>query len=75
MFGKKKETAVTALTVEGMMCGHCAARVEKALAVVKGVESVTVDLAAKTVTVTAAAKVTAEQMKKAITDAGYTVVD
>ena len=74
MFGRKKETAVTVLTVEGMMCGHCSARVEKALAALKGVDSATVDLAAKTVTVTAAVKVSADQMKKAITDAGYTVL-
>ena len=75
MFGKKKETATTVLSVEGMMCGHCAARVEKALAAVKGVESVTVDLEKKTVSVVATARTSAEQMKKAITDAGYTVAE
>ena len=74
MFGKKAETVNTVLTVEGMMCGHCAAHVEKALAAIKGVESAKVDLAQKSVTVAAAAKVGAEQMIKAITDAGYTVV-
>ena len=72
MFGitNKKEV----ISVEGMMCGHCAARVEKALTALKGVDSVTVDLDKKTVSVVAAVKVSAEQMKKAITDAGYTVV-
>ena len=74
MFGKKKETATTVLSVEGMMCEHCSARVEKALTAIKGVDSVKVDLVKKTVTVTAAVKVSAEQMKKAITDAGYTVL-
>ena len=39
------------LTVEGMMCTHCQGRVEKALAGVKGVKNVTVDLDAKTATV------------------------
>ena len=75
MFGKKKETATTKLLVQGMMCGHCAACVEQALAAVKGVERVTVDLEKKTVSVVAVLKVSAEQMKKAITDAGYTVAE
>lgn len=75
MFGKKKETATTVLTVEGMMCGHCATHVEKALTALRGVDSATVDLEKKTVTVVAAVKVTADQMKKAITDAGYKVVE
>ena len=73
MFGKKKETTTTVIGVEGMMCGHCAAHVEKALLALKGVQSAKVDLAAKNVTVTASANVTREQMAGAITDAGYTV--
>lgn len=75
MFGKKKETVTTVLNVEGMMCKMCVAHVEKALNAVKGVESATADLAAKTVTVVAETKVTAAQLAKAVTDAGYTVVD
>jgi cation transport ATPase len=75
MFFKKKETTVTTLSVEGMMCGKCAAHVEKALTALRGVSAVKVDLAAKTVAVTATAKVGVDAMKKAITDAGYTVVD
>jgi heavy metal translocating P-type ATPase len=73
MFGKKKETLTTVLTVEGMMCNMCKAHVEKALIALKGVESATADLEAKTVTVVAAAKVTPEEMKAAVTAAGYTV--
>ena len=57
------------------MCGHCAARVEGVLSAIKGVTSAKVDLEAKTVTVTATAKVSVDQMKKAITEAGYTVVE
>ena len=52
LFGSKKETVV--LSVEGMMCMHCAAKVEKGLKAVKGVKEVEVDLQSKTVTVTAA---------------------
>ena len=72
MFGKKKETTV--LRVEGMMCKMCVAHVEKALMAL-GAASATADLEAKTVTVVAAPKITPEMMKKAITDAGYTVVE
>ena len=56
-----------------MMCGHCKARVEKACKSVPGTEDAVVDLAAKTVTVTGNADLAA--LKKAITDADYTVVE
>lgn len=39
------------LLVEGMMCNHCKATVEKALSAVPGVSSAVVDLQAKTATV------------------------
>ena len=40
------------LLVEGMMCNHCKATVEKALSGVPGVTAAVVDLEAKTATVT-----------------------
>lgn len=40
------------LVIEGMMCNHCKATVEKALSGVPGVKSAVVDLGAKTATVT-----------------------
>ena len=61
----------TVLKVEGMMCEHCAARVEKALSAVAGVKKVKVDLAAKTATVTGNAGI--EALKAAVTEAGYEV--
>ena len=61
----------TVLKVEGMMCEHCKARVEKALQAVPGVQTVSVDLAAKTAAVTGCADVGA--LVKAVTDAGYSV--
>ena len=61
----------TVLKVEGMMCEHCAARVEKALSAVAGVKKVKVDLAAKTATVTGNAGI--ETLKAAVTEAGYEV--
>ena len=55
------------LKIEGMMCKHC-----QALKAVAGVESVEVDLEAKTAEVTGSAS--AEALKQAVTDAGYQVV-
>ena len=73
MFGKSKQPVTTTLSVKGMMCGHCTARVEAALKAVKGVESATADLATDTVCVVADAKVSPAALNKAVTDAGYTV--
>lgn len=63
----------TVIKVEGMMCNHCKARVEKVCKAVLGTEDAVVDLEAKTVTVTGTADLAA--LKKAITDADYTVVE
>ena len=45
----------TTFTVTGMTCGHCERAVTEEISAVDGVESVTVDLATGSVTVTAAA--------------------
>ena len=59
------------MTIEGMMCKHCAARVETALNAIDGVTAA-VDLAAKTAAVTGEAEDAV--LRKAVEDAGYTVV-
>ena len=61
------------IKVEGMMCGHCKARVEKVCKAVPGTQDAVVDLAAKTVTVTGTADTAA--LKQAIRDADYQVVE
>lgn len=61
------------LKIEGMMCGHCKARVEKALKAVAGVETVEISLENKTATVTGSADPAA--LRQAVTDAGYQVVE
>ena len=61
------------MIVEGMACGHCSARVEKALNALEGVQA-GVDLASKTVTIETAGAVTDDALKAAVTDAGYEVV-
>ncbi|MBQ3548361.1 MAG: heavy metal translocating P-type ATPase [Oscillospiraceae bacterium] len=68
----KEETAMKkVMTIEGMMCMHCSGRVDKALNALEGV-SATVDLEAKTATVTG--DVSDEVLRKTVEDAGYTVV-
>ena len=61
------------LFIEGMSCGHCAARVEKALNAIEGV-SAKVDLKAKTASVELSADVDDSTLKAAVEDAGYEVV-
>ena len=55
--------------VDGMMCNHCRANVEKTLQGLQGVEEVTVDLASGTATVKG--NVTDEAVIAAITEIGY----
>jgi len=69
---QEEPTMQKTLTIEGMMCAHCAAHVEQALNALPGVTAV-VDLAAKTAVVTGDAG--DEALKKAVADAGYQVTD
>ena len=62
----------TVINVNGMMCPHCKAMVEKVCKAVPGTVDAVVDLQAKNVTVTGEADVAA--LKQAIADAGYEVV-
>ena len=63
----------TVINVNGMMCSHCKAMVEKVCKAVPGTVDAVVDLQEKNVTVTGDAEVAA--LKKAIADAGYEVVE
>jgi len=67
----KAETIV--ICVNGMMCSHCTAAVEKACLSVAGTEKAVADLEAKTVTVTGTADY--EALKKAIIAEDYEVVE
>lgn len=62
------------LKVEGMMCNHCKAAVEKALNAVEGVSAAEVNLEQKTATATLAGEVADEALKAAVTEAGYEVL-
>ncbi|MBO5868560.1 MAG: heavy metal translocating P-type ATPase, partial [Oscillospiraceae bacterium] len=66
------KTMEVVIRVEGMMCVHCKAHVEKACMGVAGTQSAVVDLQAKNVTVTGTADLA--ELEKAIVDAGYEVI-
>lgn len=65
-----------ALDIEGMSCASCVAHVEKALGAVDGVESVSVDLASRSATVTMKSDQPAptERLGAAVERAGYGVI-
>lgn len=73
ILGKKDETMTKTMTIEGMMCGHCTGRVQKALEAIEGVTSVEMSLENKTATVEVTDGVTDAVLTNAVTDAGYEV--
>ncbi len=72
---KGATTMKKVLTVEGMMCAHCQAHVQKALEGVAGVTAVNVDLEAKKATVEMADEVADDLLTAAVKEAGYEPVD
>lgn len=72
---KERETMTKVMTIEGMMCGHCTGRVQKALEALDGVKEVTMSLENKTATIEADETVAEDSMIAAVTEAGYEVKD
>ena len=68
-----KMTEIT-MKIDGMMCGHCEARVKAALEGVSGVSSAAVSHESGTAVVSCTGKVTEKKLRRAVEDAGYTVV-
>lgn len=68
------EKIVKTLKIEGMMCAHCQAHVQKALEGVAGVTQVEVSLEENKATVTMDAQVEEQLLADAVTEAGYQVV-
>ena len=62
------------MKIDGMMCGHCEARVKAALEGVSGVSSAAVSHESGTAVVSCTGKVTEKKLRRAVEDAGYTVV-
>ena len=63
------------LKVEGMMCGHCEARVKKALEALPEVTEAVVSHEAGTAIVTLNADIADDVLKKAVEDQDYPVID
>jgi copper chaperone CopZ len=64
----------TTFAVTGMTCAHCERAVTEEISGVAGVDSVTVDLATGTVTVTADRPVDRADIAAAVAEAGYALV-
>ena len=60
--------------IQGMMCAHCEMRVRNALEALDGVKSAEVSHESGTALVSLSGEASDEAMKKAVEDAGYTVV-
>jgi Cu2+-exporting ATPase len=72
-FKEEKEMTKT-MKIEGMMCGHCEARVKKALEGLDAVTSAEVSHEAGTAVVTLNAELDAEVLKKTVEEQDYKVV-
>ncbi|MGN1295674.1 MAG: heavy metal translocating P-type ATPase [Bacilli bacterium] len=68
---KKMEKVIK---VEGMMCMHCKARVEKEIQKVENVVSVEANLATKEVSISYEGSLDLDEVKKVVTEAGYQVL-
>ena len=63
----------TIVNIEGMCCDHCAKRVENALSAVSGVVSADVKLKKNVAVIRSREEVSADEITKVVSDAGYTV--
>ncbi len=69
-----KETMTKTMKIEGMMCGHCEARVKKVLEALSEVDNAKVSHEAGTAVVAMSAEVSDEVLKKAVEDQDYKVI-
>ena len=63
------------MKIEGMMCGHCEARVKKTLEAIEGVQQAVVSHEAGTAVVTLSAPVADEVLKAAVEAQDYPVTE
>ena len=72
---KKEESTMTkTMKIEGMMCGHCEARVKKCLEVLPQVDEAAVSHEAGTAVLTLNAEVADDVLKKTVEDQDYQVL-
>jgi Cu2+-exporting ATPase len=72
---KENDTMEKTMKIEGMMCGHCEARVKKCLEALPEVITAMVSHEAGTAVVTLNAELANDVLKKTIEDQDYTVLD
>lgn len=71
LFNKNKKT----IYIEGMMCNHCAKKVETTLLSINNITKVKVDLENKCAIITYTDKVNDEEIKEKISNLDYKVID
>ncbi len=72
MLFKKIETVIK---IEGMHCGGCANRVKNVLSNIKNVKSVNVSLEEKKATIISSKELNLDEIKQAIDDLGFKIVE
>jgi Cu2+-exporting ATPase len=72
---KEEKTMKKTMKIEGMMCGHCEARVKKVLEQIDGVDEAVVSHEEGTAIVTLNAPVDNDTLKKAVEEQDYSVVE
>lgn len=71
---KENITMTKTMKIEGMMCGHCEARVKKTLEAIEGVTEAIVSHETGTAVVNSSVEISAETLKDAVTEQGYEVI-
>ncbi len=72
---KEQKAMEKTMKIEGMMCGHCEARVKKVLEALDAVEVAVVSHEAGTAIVTLKAEITDEELTKVVEDQDYKVLE
>jgi Cu2+-exporting ATPase len=72
--GKEKITMTKTMNIEGMMCGHCEARVKQSLEQLEGVQEAVVSHENGTAVVTLSAEIGEDVLKKTVEEQGYPVL-
>lgn len=72
MFNRKIKKVIT---IEGMMCDHCKAKVEESLLGLKDVSKVKVNLRDKTATIYSTRCIRNDEIKNVISQLDYKVID
>lgn len=72
---KENKEMTKTMKIEGMMCGHCEARVKKVLEALAQVDEAVVSHEAGTAVLTLNAEISNEELKKVIEDQDYKVLD